>query len=180
MVHYTTKVVMLGEGGVGKTSLIRRYVEQTFSHNYITTVGSNFLLKKVQLDKNTRMTMQLWDISGQDSFRTIRAQYYLHSHGGILVFDLTRKSTFTELNKWHTDFIKKAGKVPLLVFGNKMDLINQRETSSQEGSAIANEFDSSYFETSALNGTGVEDAFHSLAWKIVDDLNRKRRTLTYR
>ncbi|MHA1942645.1 MAG: Rab family GTPase, partial [Candidatus Hodarchaeales archaeon] len=84
---YNCKIILLGQGSVGKTSVIRRFVEQAFSHDYKTTVGSNFLLKKLTLDEDTRMTMQIWDLSGQDSFRNIRTQYFLHSHGGIMVFD---------------------------------------------------------------------------------------------
>ncbi|MFW9855720.1 MAG: Rab family GTPase [Candidatus Thorarchaeota archaeon] len=173
MVHYTCKVVMLGEGGVGKTSLIRRYVKQTFSHNYLTTVGSNFLIKKVDLGEGNRMTMQLWDISGQDSFRTIRPQYYLHSHAGILTFDLTRGSTFHELDKWYEDFTKKTGEVPLMLFGNKYDLKTSREVLSYDGADAAERYKAVYVETSALDGTGVEAAFSVLARKIVEHIQRR-------
>ena len=72
MVRYSSKVILLGQGSVGKTSVIRRFVRQAFEHDYKTTVGSNFLIKKLELDKDTRMTMQIWDLSGQDSFRNIR------------------------------------------------------------------------------------------------------------
>ena len=109
MVMYSCKVVLCGMGGVGKTSVIRRYVEKAFSHDYKTTVGSNFLLKRLNLDDSTRMTMQIWDLSGQDSFREIRTQYFLYSHGAIMVFDLTRGDTLTKLDKWYLDFKEKAG-----------------------------------------------------------------------
>jgi small GTP-binding protein len=177
MVHYSCKVVMLGEGGVGKTSLIRRYVKHTFTHDYITTVGSNFLIKKIKLDDESRMTMQLWDISGQDSFRNVRPQYYLHSHGGILTFDLTRNSTLHELDKWYQDFTQKAGKVPLMMFGNKIDLQDQRDVIREDGELLAHKFNAIYTETSALDGTGVEKAFSILASKIVDHINERRRAL---
>lgn len=168
---------MLGEGSVGKTSLIRRYVKQTFSHDYITTVGSNFLIKKINLSEEDRMTMQLWDISGQDSFRTIRPQYYLHSHGGILTFDLTRNSTLHELEKWYQDFTKKTGNVPLMMFGNKLDLRDRREVLTEDGQMYARRFNSYYMETSALDGTGVEEAFMILARRIVDHINERRKGL---
>ena len=126
MVMYSCKVILLGQGGVGKTSVIRRFVEKAFSHDYKTTVGSNFLLKRMELDEATRMTMQIWDLSGQDSFREIRTQYFLHSHGAIMVYDLTREETLFKLDKWHVDFVQKAGNVPLMLFGNKVDLTNER------------------------------------------------------
>ena len=175
MVHYSCKVVMLGEGSVGKTSLIRRFVKRTFTHDYITTVGSNFLIKKINLDEGSRMTMQLWDISGQDSFRTIRPQYYLHSHAGILTFDLTRNSTLEELDKWYYDFTKQAGKVPLMMFGNKFDLKDHRDVLMEDGISCAQQFNATYFETSALDGTGVEEAFDILARKIVKHIDERRK-----
>jgi small GTP-binding protein len=168
---------MLGEGSVGKTSLIRRYVKQTFTHDYITTVGSNFLIKKIQLDKGSRMTMQLWDISGQDSFRNIRPQYYLHSHGGILTFDLTRNSTLQELEKWYSDFTKKTGHVPLMMFGNKLDLRDQREVLVEDAQMVAHRFNAYYTETSALDGTGVEEAFTILARRIVKQIDSRVKKL---
>lgn len=178
MVHYSCKVVLLGEGSVGKSSLIRRFVQKTFTHDYITTVGSNFLLKKIDLvPKKTRMSMQLWDLSGQDSFKNIRSQYYLNSHGGILVFDLTRKDTMQELEKWHNEFVKKAGHVPLMVFGNKCDLQEQKVVSIEEGESIAKKFNALYTETSALDGTAVESSFTALAWKIIERLEEKRKKI---
>lgn len=166
---------MLGEGGVGKTSLIRRFVKQTFSRDYITTVGSNFLIKKVDLGEGHRMTMQLWDISGQDSFRTVRPQYYLHSHAGILAFDLTRMSTFHELDKWYNDFTQKTGLIPLMLFGNKFDLKDKREILSHDGAEAADRYSAVYIETSALDGTGVENAFSVLANNIVDHIKKRLR-----
>ncbi|WP_455463459.1 Rab family GTPase [Candidatus Hodarchaeum mangrovi] len=177
MVHYSCKIVMLGEGSVGKTSLIRRYVEHTFSHEYITTIGSNFLLKRLELEEGTRMTMQLWDLSGQDSFRNIRTQYYLHSRGGILVFDLTRKTTMHEMDKWYSDFTKKAGKVPLMLIGNKLDLEHERQVSVEEAKELAERISATYTETSALDGTGVEEAFLDLAWRIVNHIDEKRKAI---
>lgn len=168
MVHYSCKVVMLGEGSVGKTSLIRRYVQHTFTHDYITTIGSNFLIKKIQLKEGISMTMQLWDISGQDTFRTIRKQYYLYARGGIMVFDLTRASTLQELEKWYSDFTQRVGNVPLMLFGNKADLQDQIVIQREEGEAFAEKLNARYLETSALEGTGVEPGFLELAWKIIN------------
>lgn len=168
---------MLGEGSVGKTSLIRRYVKQTFTHDYITTIGSNFLIKKIDLNEGDRMTMQLWDISGQDSFRNVRPQYYLHSHGGILTFDLTRNSTLRELEKWYSDFTKKTGIIPLMMFGNKSDLLDKREVLKEDGEMYAHRFNAQYTETSALNGTGVENAFFILAKRIVEQISERRKKL---
>jgi len=179
MVNYSAKIVMLGQGSVGKTSLIRRYVQHTFTHDYLTTIGSNFLIKKICLDegKNINITLQLWDLSGQDSFRTIRARYYLHARGGILVFDLTRPSTLQQLEKWQMDFTEKVGSVPLMLFGNKCDLRDQISVNQEEAEKMAQRSGATYFTTSALDGTNVESGFFDLAKKIVDHITEKRKTL---
>ncbi|MHA1444079.1 MAG: Rab family GTPase [Candidatus Hodarchaeales archaeon] len=177
MVRYSSKVILLGQGSVGKTSVIRRFVRKAFEHDYKTTVGSNFLIKKLELDEDTRMTMQIWDLSGQDSFRNIRTQYFLHSHAGILVFDLTRKDTLADLDKWFLDFKEKAGDVPLMLFGNKCDLHDIRAVTNEEGHAKAKKFGATFFETSALAGSGVEEAFFLLARHIVEHIDRKREAL---
>ncbi len=177
MVNYSAKIVMLGQGSVGKTSLIRRYVQHTFTHDYITTIGSNFLIKKIKLEEGKNMTMQLWDLSGQDIFRNIRSRYYLHSRGAIMVFDLTRPSTLKELERWHMDFTQRVGNVPLMLFGNKCDLRDQIEIRNEDGEMMAQKFGATYFETSALDGTGVESGFLDLAMKIINHLTAKRKTL---
>ncbi len=174
MVMYSCKVILLGQGGVGKTSVIRRFVEQAFSHDYKTTVGSNFLLKRLQLDAETRMTIQIWDLSGQDSFRNIRTQYFLHSHGGIMVYDLTRPETLEKLNKWHVDFTEKAGDVPLMLFGNKVDLKEARVVKPEAGIQKAEKFNATYYETSALDGTNVQEAFTQLALQIIAHIDARR------
>ncbi|MHA1993832.1 MAG: Rab family GTPase [Candidatus Hodarchaeales archaeon] len=180
MVMYSCKVILLGQGGVGKTSVIRRFVEQAFSHDYKTTVGSNFLLKRLQLDAETRMTMQIWDLSGQDSFRNIRTQYFLHSHGGIMVYDLTRPETLNKLDKWHADFTEKAGGVPLMLFGNKVDLEEKRAVKSETAAQKAKQFNATYYETSALDGTNVQEAFTQLAQQIIAHIDARRSKITNR
>ncbi|MHA2346369.1 MAG: Rab family GTPase [Candidatus Hodarchaeales archaeon] len=178
MVMYNCKIILLGQGSVGKTSVIRRFVEQAFSHDYKTTVGSNFLLKKLTLDEDTRMTMQIWDLSGQDSFRNIRTQYFLHSHGGIMVFDLTRPETLTDLDRWHLDFTQKAGDVPLMLFGNKCDLVNERLVQSEAGEISAEKYNATYLETSALDGTNVQEAFTELAEQIIAHIEKRRSSIS--
>jgi small GTP-binding protein len=177
MVRYSSKVILLGQGSVGKTSVIRRFVKKAFEHDYKTTVGSNFLIKKLDMDEETRMTMQIWDLSGQDSFRNIRTQYFLHSHGGIMVFDLTSADTLDDLDKWYLDFKEKAGGVPLMLFGNKCDLHNKRTITTKQGETKAKKFGATYFETSALDGTNVEEAFFLLADQIVEHIDRRRDAL---
>ena len=173
MVKYDAKIVLLGEGAVGKTSLVHRYVQDTFSSDYKVTIGSNFLLKKVELDQNVRVLLQIWDLSGQDAFRSVRAQYYLYSRGAILVFDLTRRSTFQNLERWYSDLIDKTGTIPLMLFGNKSDLEDQVQVDQPQAEEMARRFNATYVETSALTGDGVEESFTELARIIVDQIKTK-------
>lgn len=123
------------------------------------------------------MTMQLWDLSGQDTFRTIRKKYYLYARGGIMVFDLTRPSTLEKLEKWQEDFTQRVGNVPLMLFGNKCDLQEDIAIKKEDGENFARKFNANYYETSALDGTGVESGFLELAWKIVNHIKDQRKTL---
>ncbi|MHA1941496.1 MAG: GTP-binding protein, partial [Candidatus Hodarchaeales archaeon] len=129
-------------------------------------------------DEDTRMTMQIWDLSGQDSFRNIRTQYFLHSHGGIMVFDLTRPETLTDLDRWHLDFTQKAGDVPLMLFGNKCDLVNERLVQSEAGEISAEKYNATYLETSALDGTNVQEAFTELAEQIIAHIEKRRSSIS--
>jgi small GTP-binding protein len=126
------------------------------------------------------MTMQIWDLSGQDSFRNIRTQYFLHSHGGIMVYDLTRPETLNKLDKWHADFTEKAGGVPLMLFGNKVDLEEKRAVKSETAAQKAKQFNATYYETSALDGTNVQEAFTQLAQQIIAHIDARRSKITNR
>ncbi len=173
MVKYDAKIVLLGEGAVGKTSLIHRFVQDTFSSNYKLTIGSNFLLKRIELDQTTRVLFQIWDLSGQQAFRTVRAQYYLYSRGAILVFDLTRLSTFQKLERWYSELIDKTGVIPLMLFGNKSDLEAQIQVDQHHPEEMAQRFNAKYVKTSALTGDGVEESFTELAREVVDHIKTK-------
>ena len=173
MIHYSPKIVVIGQEGVGKTSLILRFSQKAFKLDYKTKIGSDLFITKVQLTSDIKMTIKYWLVSGQDSFRNIRPQFYLHSNGGIFVFDITRYLTLQDLDEFYSNFTKKVGKVPLALFGNKLDLRDKREVPYEDAEMMANKFGCKYFETSALDGTGVESAFLDFTWKIVHNLKVK-------
>lgn len=119
---YAFKVVLIGEGAVGKTSLVRRYVDQSFDDNYITTLGVN-VKKKIIPEYKT--ILSIWDIFGQKSLSPqLHSKYYRGAKGALLVFDITRKSTFDDLDGWITDLYKVTGPIPIYVLANKVDLIS--------------------------------------------------------
>lgn len=115
------KIVLLGDGGVGKTSLVRRFVEQTFSDDYIATIGVNVKKKRIE---DLDLTMSIWDIFGQRKMsERPREKHYLGADGALVVFDLVRKRTFDDLNDWVSGLLKVTGRIPIIVLGNKYDLI---------------------------------------------------------
>ena len=164
------KFCLLGESGVGKTSLILRFVKDVYGEKYITTIGTNVTKKVVALDdKDTELTMMIWDIMGQSGFRHIlKDSYFYGAQAGIVVCDLTRKDTFEELKGWIDMLYDVAGKVPIAIIGNKCDLKNDIEISEKDLTEFANKYGAYSCITSAKTGENVEKAFNYLANKVVD------------
>lgn len=153
------KIVILGHFGVGKTSLIRRFVEDTFSDNYTVTIGVHITKKVVEIDVNNSVSLILWDLEGTDDIKTIRDSYLLGSHGAVFVFDVSRPSTFQDLHSDLEIVAEKMPKVPLLVVGNKSDLVEENElTSLLDENKIS--FD---FLSSAKTGATVNELFEKMA-----------------
>ena len=119
------KIVIIGEPAVGKTSLIRRFSDQSFSDNYKATVGADFDIKIIKLEK-LEVFLTLWDIGGQDNFSELRNYYYSGADAAVLVYDLSNIDTLHELKKWEDDFMSVSSKdTPRIVIGNKKDLIDE-------------------------------------------------------
>lgn len=153
------KVVILGHFGVGKTSLIRRFVSDQFSDKYKVTIGVHITKKVIELSADDSISMILWDLEGTDTLEQIRDAYLLGTHGVIFVFDISRPSTFQHLNRDLEIVAKKIPQRPLLVIGNKKDLIKEDEVDT-----LLDSYEITYdFLTSAKTGDTVEDAFISLA-----------------
>lgn len=161
--HSSRKVVLLGHFGVGKTSLIRRFVENSFSDSYKVTIGVHISKKVLRLDKDRSVSLIIWDLEGTDDLASIRSSFLLGTHGIIYVFDLTRPSTFEDLDN-NIDLINnRLSKAPMIIVGNKKDLIDEEilENLRQQNSIS---FD---FLTSAKTGNTVPDAFQHLANSII-------------
>ncbi|MHA1741181.1 MAG: Rab family GTPase [Candidatus Thorarchaeota archaeon] len=163
------KVVMIGAGGSGKTAIVNRFLTQRFTEQYIVTIGSQFAVKTVEVDDGTgkRVVVKLlvWDLAGQERFDFIRTSYYKGARGALLVYDVTRKSTFVELPKWIAETESALGtRIPIILLANKVDLVNERVISTKMGKQFAEEHGlNGYLETSALTGQNIEEAFHLLA-----------------
>lgn len=154
------KVVVTGDGAVGKTSLIRRYCEGKFEHTRVTTIGVDFQSQTVELPERT-VKLSIWDMAGQERFAVVRSGFYRGSRAAALVFDVTDPQTLTDLARWREEILTAVKEQNFLVVANKVDL--ERVVSEEEGKAFADSIDAPYLETSALTGTGVKWLFQGLA-----------------
>jgi small GTP-binding protein len=171
------KICVVGDGGVGKTSMVLRYTDDTFKENYIMTIGSNFSTKSVDLPEYPQynIKLQIWDLAGQKHFSFVRPPFYRGATGIIYVFDLTRRSSFANLPNWRTEVEKVVTSRPSVLVGNKLDLANQgnREIGEQDGESLKNELQAlSYFETSAKEGVNIEDVFKITVLEILKSSNK--------
>ena len=112
------KVVLIGEGGVGKTSTLNRFVKNQFQEQYILTIGANFMKKEVKFKKATA-NLIIWDMAGQKRFESFRKNFYTDTSGALLIFDLTRADTYNRLEHWIKELNENAGEVPFILIGNK-------------------------------------------------------------
>lgn len=165
------KVCLIGSPGVGKTSLVIRYVENYFKDNYVGTIGADFLIKEINFPKmNLEIKLLIWDIGGQSKWRDIRSTYLLGSDGAIIVCDVTRRNTFRDLHEWIDDLKHYVGgKIPFVIVGNKIDLdeFEMRSVRTDEIEELAKLHKVHFFETSAKTGEVVETMFTRQAFDII-------------
>ncbi|MHA2075356.1 MAG: Rab family GTPase, partial [Candidatus Hodarchaeales archaeon] len=121
---YHLKIIVCGAGAVGKTSLVRRYVEDKFEFNYLLTVGMDPSNRLIEVD-DVLVNLVIFDVAGQKRFQTLREVFFRKAHGAILVFDLTRSETLDELEEWKHQIDERLGEIPLILVGNKSDLEDQ-------------------------------------------------------
>lgn len=157
------KIVLIGEGGVGKTSLIKRYTWNTFDENMKLTVGVDFAAKNVQQGE-WAATLQIWDLGGQIRFRDLAISYFRGARLAIAVFDISSRYTMDRLNDWITSLYQSVPDCPLIIVGNKCDLRDTLGASRplvtlQEGIEYAAQYNAPFIEASAKDGRGVEDVF---------------------
>ncbi|MHA2035664.1 MAG: Rab family GTPase [Promethearchaeota archaeon] len=167
---YIIKITLLGEKNVGKTSLVYRYIENKFRENYKATLGVNLLKKDMEVDGNG-VSAQIWDLGGQESFRSLRKLYLEGANGALVIFDLSDRSSFDKLNDWIESFVEARGEQPIVLIGNKSDLTNLRKISDEEASQYANDNNMELIVTSAKTGQNVEEAFIKLTKRILDNIS---------
>ncbi len=177
---YLFKIVVLGEGAVGKTAIVTRFSHGFFRTDYKTTIGSQFAVKNIELigddGQNVTVKLQIWDVAGQSRFQILRPMYYRGASGGVLVYDTTRKRTFLVLEEWLAELKQAIGKdIPLVLVANKTDLPD-RVVEPAMGRQFADARKMPYLESSAKTGEGIVDIFEQLADVLVRQARQKRQS----
>ena len=163
------KVVFLGDSSVGKSNIISKYKLNEFNRNSKSTVGVEFY-SKIITQNNKNIKIQIWDTAGQERFKSITKSYYKGAKGAIIVYDITRRATFENVQEWFKD-TKTMGDnthLVLMLVGNKCDLVNERQVSTEEGKKEAEMNGIAFMETSALDGTNITEAFELMAKLITE------------
>ena len=163
----TFKILTIGESGVGKTCILRRFVENKFLKNHLATIGIDFKTKTLTIN-NQEIKLKIWDTAGQERFRNITTQYYKGADGIVLVYDVTDDASYEKIRDWMDQILSNTQKddIGLVLLGNKCDM-EPRSVTEEQGNKLAEELKISYFETSALTGQGIKEAFEQLTRDIM-------------
>lgn len=163
---YLFKLLLIGDSGVGKSCLLLRFADHTYTESYISTIGVDFKIRTIDLDGKT-IKLQIWDTAGQERFRTITSSYYRGAHGIIVVYDVTDSESFNNVKQWLSEIERYASEnVNKLLVGNKCDLAHKKQVEYDQAKTFADNLDIPFLETSAKNATNVEKAFLTMAAEI--------------
>ena len=172
-IHYDHlyKIVIIGDSGVGKTSLISKYVKGIFPPSPLPTIAIEFATKIIQIKEGGYIKAQIWDTAGQERYKSITSHHYKKAIGGLIVYDITRRTTYDHVYQWLCDLKENADKgVISTLIGNKKDLLERnnrkREVTYNEASDLAKKYNMLFYETSAYGGENVIDAFEDLLQRI--------------
>ena len=167
---YVFKYIIVGDSSVGKSCLLLQFTDKRFKSTHDLTIGVEFGSRTVQINDKA-IKLQIWDTAGQESFRSITRSYYRGSIGALLVYDITKRSSFENLQKWLEEMKENAySKMQIILIGNKVDLESERQVSTEEGETFAKKHSLIFFETSAKTAINVEKAFLSVTKQIYQNL----------
>lgn len=166
------KLLLIGDSGVGKSCLLLRFAENSFTSSFITTIGIDFKIKRMRI-RDANVKLQIWDTAGQERFRTITSAYYRGAMGIVLVYDVTDANSFKNIRNWMKNIEQHASTtVVKALVGNKSD-VAERVISTEQGETLAREYGIPVFrETSAKTGQGVDDMFTSFATIVYDAMSK--------
>lgn len=171
--EYLFKIVVIGDSAVGKSNLLSRFARDEFDHNSKATIGVEFQTQVVEID-GKEIKAQVWDTAGQERFRAVTSAYYRGAVGALIVYDITRSTTFENIKRWLDELNTHCDTtVARMLVGNKCDLENIRDVSVEEGKNLAEEEGLFFIETSALDSTNVKTAFEIVIREIYKNVSRK-------
>ena len=172
--YYKLKLIVIGDSGVGKTNIIRRYISNTFSDDSKATVGVEFFTKPFRVN-NDIVKLEIWDTAGQERYKSITSAYYKGSRGALLVYDITRPSTFEDVENWMTEIKEKVrGSLKIMIIGNKLDLTNERKVDTETALDKAKSLNVPLMETSAFNSTNIQKAFESILREMYKEFKKEK------
>ena len=161
------KLLLLGDSTVGKTCFLIKYTDQSFQDIHMATIGLDYRVKTMKLKNNKEVKIQIWDTAGQDRFRSITKNYYKGSHGIILIYDITNRRTFENVQKWISQIREETSQnVVIYLIGNKIDMKEERKVSSEEGKKLADELGLPFMETSAKEGININEVFDDIVERV--------------
>ncbi|KAM3145999.1 hypothetical protein pb186bvf_001977 [Paramecium bursaria] len=168
---YLFKILLIGNQEVGKSSILLRFADGCFNESYLPTIGVDFKIKTINV-KDKEVKLQIWDTAGQERYKTITSSYYKGANGVIIVFDITNRQSFVDIQNWLNEIKKYAveGVIQVLV-GNKSDLDQKREVSLEEAQHLAQQLNTAYFEISSNDAINLEQPFV----RIVEELLLKQK-----
>ena len=172
------KIIIIGDSSTGKTNILSKYLNNNFEKNSKATIGVELGSKSFKI-KNDSINCQIWDTAGQERYRSITTAYYKGAVGALVVYDITKKQTFENVDNWITELRNYADKkLSVILVGNKNDLDNEREVKKEQGEIKAKDYGIAFLETSALNGTNIEIAFKTLVEEVYSKCHKEFESIT--
>ena len=169
---YLIKLLLIGDSGVGKSCLLLRFSDGSFTTSFITTIGIDFKIRTIELD-GKRIKLQIWDTAGQERYRAITSAYYRGAIGALLLYDVTAALTFNSLSRWLQELRENAdSNIVVMLVGNKCDLQELRAVSTEEGVEFSKSENLLFIETSARDSTNVQESFTTLITEVVRRLSK--------
>lgn len=167
------KLLIIGDSGVGKSSLLLRFADNTFTGTYITTIGVDFKIRTIEIN-GEKIKLQIWDTAGQERFRTITSTYYRGTHGVIVVYDVTSAETFVNVKRWLQEIETNCDEVARILVGNKDDCPERKVVITDDATNFAEQIGIKLFETSAKDNINVESVFTEITKNVL--AKRKEQT----
>ena len=178
--EYLFKIILIGNSGVGKSSILQRYMKRAFDANYKITIGVDFLMKSLVIN-NQIVKLQVWDTAGQEKYKSMVSSYYRGANVALIVFDITNHQSFDSLPMWIENFYKNGPEQKnIILIGNKKDLADLRQVTQQEAEAFSETNNMMYFETSAKEGDNIEYIFNYAAEKLLEFYGRNNEAILKR